>query len=149
MNLFSALVVAVVFGAGTYLLLQRDLTRIVVGIILISNSAALFIVASGLLRGEAPIYPLQEEGLTGAGVADPLVQAMALTALIIGFAVAALILAIVYRLYASEGTMDLEEIAESEFRQAEALDRSDDPEREEIPEEDQDTKDPEQEAETR
>lgn len=146
MNLFASLVVAVVFGSGTYLLLQRDLTRIVVGVILISNSAALFIVASGLLRGEAPVYPLREEGLTGSGIADPLVQAMALTAIVIGFAVAALILVLIYRVYASEGTMDLEEVAEAEFRLADALDRADDPEREEIPTVEQDGEAPEREA---
>lgn len=138
MNFLAAIVVAIIFGSGTFLLLQRDLTRVVVGVVLISNSAALFIVASGLLRGEAPVYPLANDGLTGSGVADPLVQAMALTALIIGFALAALILVFIYRVYASQGTMDLEEIADAEMRDAESLDRADDPEREEVPEEEQD-----------
>lgn len=138
MNILAALVVGIIFASGTFLLLQRDLTRVVVGIILISNSAVLFIVASGLLRGKAPIYPLPDDGQTADAVADPLVQAMALTALIIGFAVAAVILVFVYRVYASQGTMDLEEIAEAEMRDAESLDRADDPEREEIPESEQD-----------
>ena len=101
----------------------------VVGIILVSNSATLFIVASGLTRGASPIYPLPGDG----GVSDPLVQAMALTALVIGFGVAALLLAMVYRLYASHHTVDLEEIAEIEMRQAESLERADDPEAEEVP----------------
>ena len=129
MILFAALVVSVLFASGTFLLLQRDLLRVVVGIILVSNSATLFIVASGLTRGDPPIYPLPEEG----GVSDPLVQAMALTALVIGFGVAALLLAMVYRLYASHHSVDLEEIAEIEVRQAESLERADDPETEELP----------------
>ncbi len=129
MTLYSALVVSVLFASGTFLLLQRDLLRVVVGIILVSNSATLFIVASGLTRGASPIYPLPE----GRGVSDPLVQAMALTALVIGFGVAALLLAMVYRLYASHHTVDLEEIAEIEVRQAESLERADDPEAEEVP----------------
>ena len=115
--------VAVVFASGTFLLLQRDLTRVVVGIILVSNSAVLFIISAGLTRGVAPILPLESEG---AG--DPLVQAMALTALVIGFGVAALLLAMVYRLYTTHGTVDLEEIADAEMREAEALERTDDPE---------------------
>jgi multicomponent Na+:H+ antiporter subunit C len=127
--LFAALVVSVLFASGTFLLLQRDLLRVVVGIILVSNSATLFIVASGLTRGEPPIYPLPEDG----GVSDPLVQAMALTALVIGFGVAALLLAMVYRLYASHHSVDLEEIAEIEVRQAEPLERVDGPEAEEVP----------------
>ena len=134
MIVYSALVFAVVFASGTFLLLQRDLTRVVVGIILISNSAVFFIIAAGLTRGVAPIHPLE-----GAGpVSDPLVQAMALTALVIGFGTAALLLAMVYRLYVSHGTVDAEEIADYEMRQAEALERVDDPEGEEVPAEEQD-----------
>ncbi len=133
MTVYAALVVAVVFASGTFLLLQRDLTRVVVGIILVSNSAVLFIISAGLTRGVAPILPLEDEGAS-----DPLVQAMALTALVIGFGVAALLLAMVYRLYATHGTVDLEEIAAAEMREAEALERTDDPEREEIPVEEQD-----------
>lgn len=129
MTAYSALVVAVVFASGTFLLLQRDLTRVVVGIILVSNSAVLFIISAGLTRGVAPILPLE-----GEGASDPLVQAMALTALVIGFGVAALLLAMVYRLYTTHGTVDLEEIAAAEMREAEALERTDDPEREEVPE---------------
>jgi multicomponent Na+:H+ antiporter subunit C len=132
-TVYSALVVAVVFASGTYLLLQRDLTRVVVGIILVSNSAVLFIISAGLARGAAPILPLE-----GEGASDPLVQAMALTALVIGFAVAALLLAMVYRLYATHGTVDLEEIAAAEMREAEALERAEDPEREELPKREQD-----------
>ncbi len=133
MTVYAALVVAVIFASGTFLLLQRDLTRVVVGIILVSNSAILFIIATGLTRGVAPILPLEDQGAS-----DPLVQAMALTALVIGFGVAALLLAMVYRLYATHGTVDLEEIAATETREAEALERADDPEREEVPVEEQD-----------
>jgi multicomponent Na+:H+ antiporter subunit C len=134
--LYTALVISVVFASGTFLLLQRDLTRVVVGIILISNAAVLFIISAGLTRGEPPIYPLPEggeQGASGIGVSDPLVQAMALTALIIGLCVAALLLAMVYKLYTSHRTIDLEEIADVEMRQAEALERADDPEVEEVP----------------
>jgi multicomponent Na+:H+ antiporter subunit C len=136
--LSSALAVSVVFASGTFLLLQRDLVRVVVGIVLISNSAVLFIISAGLTRGGAPIHPLK-----GAGsVSDPLVQAMALTALVIGFGVAALLLAMVYRLYTAHRTVDTEEIADAEMREAEALERAEDPVREEVPEAEQDAERP-------
>jgi multicomponent Na+:H+ antiporter subunit C len=131
--LYSALVFATIFASGTFLLLQRDLTRVVVGIILVSNSAVFFIISAGLTHGVAPIYPLE-----GEAVSDPLVQAMALTALVIGFGVAALLLAMVYRLYVSHRTVDAEEVADYEMRQAEALERAEDPEGEEVPAEEQD-----------
>ena len=133
MILFSALLVSVVFASGTFLILQRDLLRVVVGVVLVTNSATLFVISAGLTRGEVPIYPLPEDG----GVSDPLVQGMALTALIIGFGVAALLLAMVYRVYASHGTVDAEEISAAEMREAEALERADDPEQEEVPAEEQ------------
>lgn len=129
MILYAAIVISIVFASGTFLLLQRDATRVVVGIILVSNSAVLFIIAAGLTRGVPPIYPLEAP----ASVSDPLVQAMALTALVIGFGVAALLLSMVYRLYTSHRTVDLEEIAEAEMLQAEALEQADDPEVEEVP----------------
>ncbi len=134
MILYTALVISVVFASGTFLLLQRDLLRVVVGIVLITNSAALFIISAGLTRGVVPIYPLDASD----SVSDPLVQAMALTALVIGFGVAALLLAMVYRLYTSHRTVDAEEIAETEMRDAEALERAEDPEKEEVPAEEQD-----------
>ncbi len=131
MILAVSLVVAVVFGSGTYLVLQRDLLRLVVGIVLISNSAILFVIAAGLSRGAAPILPLAE----GEPASDPLVQAMAITALVISSSVAALLLGLVYRLYVTHKTVDLMEISEAEMREAEALEREGDPVEEEEPEE--------------
>ena len=133
MILAVSIVIAVVFGSGTYLIMQRHLLRLVVGIVLVSNSAVLFIIAAGLSRGRAPIYPLGE-----AETSDPLVQAMALTAIVIGSSVAALLLALVYRLYVLHDSVDINDISEAEMRAAEALERLDEPdelEREEEPDE--------------
>lgn len=118
MILAVSVAVAVIFGSGAFLVLQRDLLRVVVGIVLVSNSAILFIIAAGLSRGSAPIYPIGE-----GAVSDPLVQAMALTALVIGSSVAALLLAVVYRLYVSHGSVDIEDIFRMEVREAEELER--------------------------
>ena len=73
MNLVFALAAAVLFGAGAYLLLKRDLVRVVVGVSLISQSAILTLLASALTRGPAPIHPLPD-----APVSDPVVQSLAL-----------------------------------------------------------------------
>ncbi len=133
MTLAFSLAVAVVFGSGAFLVLQRDLMRVVVGIILISNSASLFIVAAGLTRGPVPILPVP--GGDGASVSDPLVQAMALTAIIITSSVTALLLSVVYRLYVSHDSVDLTDISEAEVREAEFLERDTYPEEEEDPHE--------------
>ena len=119
MNLFMALVVAVLFGTGASLLLKPDLFRVVAGLMLISNAASLTVIASGLRRGQAPIQPL----VPGEPVADPLTQAMTLTALIIGFAVTALLLAMAYRVYVTHRSVDLDDLARSERRAEEELER--------------------------
>lgn len=131
MILLLSLVIAVVFGSGAFLILQRDLFRVVVGIVLISNAAILFIISAGLTRGEPPIYPLPD----GATIADPLVQAMALTAIVISSSVSALLLSLVYRLYVAHDSVDIEDVSAAERREAEALERGEDPEREEEPRE--------------
>lgn len=130
MILLVSVVIALVFGSGAFLILQRDLFRVVIGIVMISNAANLFIIAAGLTRGRPPIHPLPE----GQPVSDPLVQAMALTAIVISFSVAVLLLSLVYRLYTSHRTVDLEDISEMEVREAEELERGEeDPEHEEEP----------------
>ena len=95
MTLLLALAVASLFGSGAYLLLKHDLVRVAAGVLLISNSASLFIVAVALSRGVAPILPFAPD----ASVSDPLVQAMVLTSLVITLATTALLLSLVFRFY--------------------------------------------------
>ena len=130
MILLSAIVISLMFGAGTFLLLQRDLFRMVGGVLMISNSATLFLIASSLSRGQAPIHPLGE-----GPTSDPLAQALALTAIVIGFAVASLLMVMVYRLFLTHHSIDTVTIETSDRRQAALRRRDGDPEAEEIPEE--------------
>ena len=119
MTLLLSIAVAVLFGAGATLMLKPDLLRVVVGLVLVSNAAALTVIASGLTRGQPPIEPLAE----GEPVADPLTQAMTLTALVIGFAVTALLLALVVRVYVTHRSVDLDDLARHEARTEEELER--------------------------
>ena len=119
MTLVLSLAVAVLFGAGAYLMLKADLIRVVVGMVLISNAANLFIMAAGLTKGGPPIYPLPEDGR----ISDPLVQAMTLTAIVITFGVSALLLSLVYRVYTSHLSLDLDDLAAAEEREEAAMER--------------------------
>ena len=119
MNVVLAAAVGALFGSGAFLILKPDLFRVVVGMVLISNAAILALMSSGLTRGQAPITPVEE----GAKVADPLVQAMTLTAVVIGLAVTALLLGLAYRVYATHRTVDLDELARSEAREEEESER--------------------------
>ena len=109
MILAIAVAAAVLFGCGAYLLLKRDLVRVVAGIMLISQSATVTIMGSSLSRGSAAIGVRP-----GQAVADPLPQALALTALVIGLATVALLLALVHRVVVVFRTAERDELAAGE-----------------------------------
>jgi multicomponent Na+:H+ antiporter subunit C len=104
-----ALAAAVLFGCGAYLLLKRDLVRVVAGIMLISQCALVTIIGSSMSHGRAAIAVQP-----GAGVSDPLPQALALTALVIGLATVALLLALVHRVVVVFRSAERDEIATGE-----------------------------------
>lgn len=93
MSLILALSTALLFSLGTWLLLQRRLSRIIIGLGLMAHGANLLLLLSGRRRGVAPFI-----GSVGdRPVADPLPQALALTAIVIAFGVTAFLLALAYR----------------------------------------------------
>src|SRR4026209_2478018 len=106
MRLIFALAASVLFGTGAYLLLHRDLVRVVLGIVVISQAAVLTLIASGLTRRAAPTYPLTKRTLSA-----PLSQAMALTAIVIGLAVTALLLVLVLRVVHAYESREIDEVA--------------------------------------
>ena len=119
MTLIVSLAVAVLFGSGAYLVLKPDLIRVALGMVLIGHAASLFLMTAGLTRGVAPILPLP----AGETVADPLVQAMTLTAIVITFGLSTLLLSLVYRVYTSHLSVDLDDLAAAEEREAAAEER--------------------------
>lgn len=93
MSILMAAATALLFALGTYLLLQRRLSRLIIGLGLIGHGANLLLLLAGGDRGIAPII-----GSTGdERVADPMPPALALTAIVISFAVTAFLLALAYR----------------------------------------------------
>ena len=124
MRLVFALAAASIFGTGAYLLLNRDLVRVVLGVVLISQASTLTLMASGLTRGDAPIYPLP-----GGEVSDSLSQAMALTAIVIGLALTAFLLVLVLRVSLAYRSREIDEVAEEEAEEDERGIRRHEPER--------------------
>lgn len=112
MTLLISLTIAIIFGAAAYLMLKRDLIRVITGMILLGNAANLFIMAAGLRQGRAPFVPSDRD------LSDPLVQAMTLTAIVISFGVATLVLSVVYRVYDSHHSVDLRRLGSAEAVQA-------------------------------
>lgn len=107
MIIVMVLVVAVLYGTGVYLLLQRNLSRIVIGLGLLAHGANLLLLMAGGRAGEAPLV---DE--TGGPYADPLPQALALTAIVITFGVSAFLLALAYRSWVLKRSDEVEDDVE-------------------------------------
>ena len=99
-----AAVAAALFGIGTYLLLHRKLSRIIIGQTLLTHGANVLLITAGR-RGEPPIIGTQDP-LT---FADPLPQALALTAIVITFGVTTLLLALAYRSWVLTGDDEVQD----------------------------------------
>jgi multicomponent Na+:H+ antiporter subunit C len=95
-NLTLALLIGVLYTVGTYLLLQRTLTRIVIGLALLGHGANLLLLQAGGARGLVPFVGPDSDAVLDT-TADPLPQAMVLTAIVITFGVSAFLLALAYR----------------------------------------------------
>jgi len=109
MELLIIVLAGVLFTCGTYLLLQKNLLRVIVGLSLYSHGANLALLVSGRLkRGMPPI-------LASSGpFTDPLPQALILTAIVISFGVTAFTLVLVYRARQVCGSDDLDALAGGE-----------------------------------
>lgn len=93
-NLTLLIVMGAMLAIGIYLMLERSLTRVLLGIILISNGVNLLILQTAGRSGESPIV---RDGLGAEDYLDPLPQALLLTAIVIAFAMVAILLALIYR----------------------------------------------------
>lgn len=92
MTILLAALAALLFGLGSWLLMQRRLTRIIIGVGLLGHGANVLLIA-GRPHGRAPIIGTDDTG----AYADPLPQALALTAIVITFGVTAFLLALGFR----------------------------------------------------
>lgn len=107
-----ALVVGALFAIGTFLLLRRDLIRVVWGLAIIGQAANVYLlIAGGIVQGTFETVPvLAGHGEGSAETADPLVQALVLTAIVIGFGMTAFALVLSYRVYEEHRTLDVSEL---------------------------------------
>ena len=93
-NITLLVIMAALFAAGIYLLLERSLTRVLLGLILVANGANMLLLAGGGPAGKAPLYSAD---IPAEEYSDPLPQALILTSIVISFAVTAFMLGIIYR----------------------------------------------------
>ncbi len=120
--LVSLVLIGGLTSAGVYLLLERSLTRMLLGLLLFGNAINLLILIVGGPSGNPPVRGRTSNGETTT--ADPLAQGMILTAIVITMGVAAFVLALAYRSYRltteEEVTSDPEDIRVAQLSDEEA-----------------------------
>lgn len=110
MEVFLFLMVGLLYAAGLYLILHRSFFKLILGMILFSSATNLFVfVAGGITRGRAAfIAEGNEQAL--APFADPLPQALILTAIVIGFGIQAFAIVLIKRVFQVVQTNDLDDL---------------------------------------
>lgn len=98
-NLTLVAVIVVLVAAGVYLMLERSLTRVLIGVVLVGNGINLLFMVAGGRAGGPPIVGVTPEG----EMSDPLPQAMVLTAIVITLGISAFLAALAYRSWQLNG----------------------------------------------
>ncbi|MFD2867029.1 monovalent cation/H+ antiporter subunit C [Kurthia sp. 3B1D] len=108
MEILMAFVIGFLFFAAIYLILSKSLLRIIIGTGLLSHGAHMLILTMGGLGSDAP--PVLADGVANSSMADPLPQALILTAIVISFGVTAFFLVLAYRAYQELKTDNIDEM---------------------------------------
>ncbi|GAA0572489.1 Na+/H+ antiporter subunit C [Halomonas salifodinae] len=114
MEPLMALAIGILYATAIYMMLRRSIVKLVIGLMLLSNAANLLIFASaGMRRGAPPLVP---EGATAplGAVADPLPQALVLTAIVIAFGVLSFAVVLIRRAYEIVKADDLDQMKDTD-----------------------------------
>lgn len=111
MELLLVILIGTLYSAGLYLLLRRSLVKIIIGLILLGNGANLLIFLLGrIVKGHPPV--IGEEAVQLEGLyADPLPQALILTAIVISFGLQAFAIILIKRVYVVSKSDDLDDLS--------------------------------------
>lgn len=108
MESILAIAVGILVACAVFLILARDLIRVMLGLAILSNAANLLIFTSGRVTRDAPPIVPENVKVPEGVIANPLPQALILTAIVIGFSLLAFALVLSYRAYATMRTVDVD-----------------------------------------
>jgi multicomponent Na+:H+ antiporter subunit C len=112
-SVLYAFIAAGTFGCGLYMVLSRHLVRVLLGLSLLTTAVNLVVFQAGRIRtAQPPLIPQGAERLHDS--ADPLPQALVLTAIVIGFALTVVLASLALRAYRGHGTLSSEGIRSAE-----------------------------------
>jgi len=108
MELLIVLLIGIFYSAGIFLMLRRSMVKLLLGLLLLGNGANLLIfLMGGLTKGKPPIIGDSNQNFVDA-YADPVPQALILTAIVISFALTAFAIILLKKVYATTGSDDLD-----------------------------------------
>lgn len=112
MEILLAILTGLLYTTGVYLLLRRSILKLIIGIIFLSNATNLLVfLSAGLVKG-APAFIKTESA--SQIQADPIPQALVLTAIVIGFGIVVFTLALKYKFFITTGTDDLDQLKQTD-----------------------------------
>lgn len=114
MNLIYAAGISAIMAVGLYLLLSRHIIRMIYGVMLVSACVNLVIFLAGRIGPNPPPVISPGDAALAAGSANPLPQALVLTAIVIGFSLVSFMVALALKTYRSLGTLDSRELGAAE-----------------------------------
>jgi multicomponent Na+:H+ antiporter subunit C len=114
MEILFVILIGALYSSGIYMLVRRSLVKIVIGLILLGNGANLLIFLLGsIVKGHPPVIGNADKTLTGI-YADPIPQALILTAIVISFGLQAFAIILIKRVYAVINSDDLDSLNTTE-----------------------------------
>jgi multisubunit Na+/H+ antiporter MnhC subunit len=114
MDTMFVVMVGALITASVYMFLARDLPRVLIGFVLLGTAANLGILAAGRVGSMTPPLVASGAQALAAGAANPLPQALILTAIVIGFGLTAFALMLVVKAYGATGTISAEDMTDAE-----------------------------------
>jgi multicomponent Na+:H+ antiporter subunit C len=119
MNFILAITVGLLYSSGMYMMLRRSIVKLIIGLILLSHAANLLIFTiSRITRGKPPLIEEGHEVIEGP-FADPVPQALILTAIVISFGVQAFAIVLLKKVYQKTNTDDLDKLQTTDTEEIE------------------------------
>jgi multicomponent Na+:H+ antiporter subunit C len=110
MTFVLAILTGVLYTAGIYMILRRSIVKVIIGLILLGHAANLLIFTVGRITKASPAFIANDAATASAGIAEPLPQALILTAIVIGFGVQAFTIVLFKRAYQAVGHDDINKL---------------------------------------
>ena len=114
MEILLVFIIGLLYSAGLYMILRRSLVKVIIGLIFLGHAANMLIFTVGKITKGMPAF-IAENGSTPDQFADPLPQALILTAIVIGFGIQAFAIVLFKRAYKTVGTDNLDEMRSTDM----------------------------------